>query len=367
MVRRLKVGVIGTGLIAQVMHLHFLRELNDCYEIVALCDVSLESARQCAEEYGVKAVHSDWREMLKEPLDAVLVLTSGSHAPIAIEAAKSGRHVFVEKPMCFSAVEGQAMVAATQDAGVILMVGYPKRYDPAFIRFREECDRLANPKLLRVTTCESPFEPYVRTYPLSPPGAVDPIVLRGLQAETHERLCIAIGTSDQFYVTQYHAVLLDTLVHEINTVRGVIGTEPDRLDYVDLRSGSLTALLTFGETAVAIHWLDLPGITRYVMEFALYADGGRLTLSFPSPFLRNAPTLLAVEGGKVGSVESWRREEVTSYESAFKRELEVFYDAVISGVAPPTDGTDGSRDIALCQAIIRCARTRASVEQPTRL
>ncbi|HUZ42526.1 MAG TPA: Gfo/Idh/MocA family oxidoreductase [Acidimicrobiales bacterium] len=364
--KKLRVGVIGTGLIAQVMHLHFLRELRDRYEIAALCDISEESAQACADEYGVAKVFTDWRELIREPLDAVMILTSGSHAPIAIAAAEAGLHVFVEKPMCFSVVEGHAMVEAANNAGVQLMVGYPKRYDPAFVRFREGIGALAHPKLLRVTTCESPFHPYVTHYPLNPPGAVDEEIVKGLRADTQERLAAAIGTDDPFYVNQYHAVMLDTLVHEINTVRGVFG-EPDRLDYVDLREGSLTVMLTFGETAVAIHWIDLPGITRYLMEFAVFDDDGRATLSFPSPFLRNAPTLLAIECGDAGAVNSWRREGLTSYESGFKLELVTFYDAVVHGAKIPTDGVDGTRDIALCQAIIRSAREGVAIEQPTKL
>lgn len=364
--KKLRMGVIGTGLIAQVMHLHFLRELRDRYEIAALCDISAESAQTCAEEYGVAKVFTDWRELIKEPLDAVMILTSGSHAPIAIAAAQAGLHVFVEKPMCFSVEEGQAMVDAANKAGVQLMVGYPKRYDPAFARFGEEIGALTHTKLLRVTTCESPFHPYVTHYPLNPPGAVDEGVLKGLREDTHERLVAAIGTDDPFYVNQYHAVMLDTLVHEINTVRGALG-EPDRLDYVELREGSLTAMLTFGATSVAIHWIDLPGITRYLMEFVAFDDNGRVTLSFPSPFLRNAPTLLAFEGGETGGVDSWHREEVTSYESGFKLELVAFYDAVVNGAKVPTDGADGTRDIALCQAIIRSAREGVAIEQPTKL
>ncbi len=74
---------------------------------------------------------------------AVLVLTSGSHAPIAEAAARAGLHVFVEKPMCFSAAEGQAMVAAAAHAGVTLMVGYPKRYDPGYLRLAEETSMLS--------------------------------------------------------------------------------------------------------------------------------------------------------------------------------------------------------------------------------
>lgn len=366
MSKKLKVGVIGTGLIAQVMHLHFLRELAERFEIAAVCDISRESAERCAQAYDVAAVYTDWHEMLKEPLDAVMILTSGSHAPIAIEAVRAGLHVFVEKPMCFSAEEGKEMVAEAAKAGVVLMVGYPKRYDPAFQRFQEEVAHMARPKLLRVTTFESPFHPYVAHYPLSPPGSVDPGVLAALNADTRERLELALGTDDDFYVSQYHAVLLDTLVHEVNTVRGVLG-EPDSLDYVDLREGSMTAMLTFGATTVAIHWMDLPGMTRYLMEFAAFGDDARVTLSFPSPFLRNAPTLLAVEGGPAEGAASWRREEVTSYESAFKQELVAFYDAVTNATAPLTDGTDGARDIALCQAIIRCAREHAPIEKPTAL
>ncbi len=366
MTKKLRTGVIGTGLIAQVMHLHFLRELRDCYEIAALCDISAESAQACADEYGVNKVFTDWRELIKEPLDAVLILTSGSHAPIAIAAAEAGLHVFVEKPMCFSVQEGQAMVDAAARASVTLMVGYPKRYDPAFARFTEEVGAHPHPKLLRVTTCESPFHPYVTHYPLNPPGQVDEQVLSALRRDTHDRLVEAIGTDDEFYVNQYHAVMLDTLVHEINTVRGVLG-EPDRLDYVELREGSLTALLRFGATSVAIHWIDLPGMTRYLMEFVAFDDDGRVTLSFPSPFLRNAPTLLAVEGGEVEGVDSWRREELTSYESGFKLELVSFYDAVVNGTKVPTDGLDGTRDIALCQAIIRSARDGVAIDHPTSL
>ena len=132
-------------------------------------------------------------------------------------------------------------------------------------------------------------------------------------------------------------MLLDTLVHELNTVRGLLG-EPDRLDYVDLREGSLTAMLRFGDLPVAIHWIDLPGIARYKMEFAVYAPARRLTLSFPSPFLRSEPTLLEIEDGDPGSPHSRVAQEITSYESPFKRELLAFHDSVTRGTPPLTSG-----------------------------
>lgn len=347
------------------MHLHFLRELADRFEIAAVCDLSAETAAACAREYAVGVVHTDWRAMLREPLDAVLVLTSGSHAPIAVEAARAGLHVFVEKPMCFSTAEAGEMVAEAHRAGVTLMVGYPKRYDPAYRRFVDEVSRMEGRRLLRVTTTESPFAPYVAHYPLTPPASDVPTeVLGPLREDAARRIRSAIGTDDEFLVGQYQTVLLDTLVHEINSARGVLG-EPERLEYVDLRPGSLSAFLTFADATAAIHWVDVPAMTRYSMEFMMVAAGARATLTFPSPYLRNAPTSLVLEGGSGDDVASWRRDEVTSYDSGFKEELVAFHDAVVAGTRVPTDGADGARDIAMCQAIIRCVQTRSPVARPT--
>src|SRR5208282_434212 len=53
MATRLKVGIVGCGLVAQVMHLHYLRELPELYEIVALCDVSPDLRDACARDYNL--------------------------------------------------------------------------------------------------------------------------------------------------------------------------------------------------------------------------------------------------------------------------------------------------------------------------
>ncbi len=361
---RLRVGVVGTGVIAQVMHLHYLAELRDLFEVTAVCDIVGGNARACADRYAIPAAYADWGELIAAPIDAVLVLTSGSHAPIAIAAAEAGRHVFTEKPMCFSVQEGKAMVAAADEAGVTLMVGYPKRYDPAYVRFAQEAAEITDARLLRVTTMESPFRPYVAHYSLGKLAPLADDVAGQLLAARTASVNAAIGPADDLGRLVYHDVLLDTLVHEINSVRGLLG-EPDLLDYVDLSECSVTVLLRFGDLRAAILWVDLPGIARYQMEFALYAPERRLTLAFPSPFLRNAPSSLVIEGGDLGTARSWRSEEVVGYESGFRRELEAFHSCVSTGAVPVTSGRDGLADIALCQAIIACHRTGKPVPNPT--
>ena len=171
--------------------------------------------------------------MLKEPNDAVFILTSGTHAPIAIAAAKAGKHVLVEKPMCFSVAEGKEMDAAAKAAGTTLMVAYPKRYDPAFDRFRGEVATVKDPRLFRVTTFEAPFLPYVSHYKLAPVTTPPADQLAKWRTQTDASIKAAIGTDDPFLSKIYHLVLLDTLVHEINTTRAILG-EPEVLEYVDL-------------------------------------------------------------------------------------------------------------------------------------
>jgi predicted dehydrogenase len=351
--RQLRVGVIGTGLIAQVMHLHYLHELSDEFELTALCDLSAENATIHAKQYNVTQVFTDWREMLKAPIDAVLVLTSGNHAQIAIAAAAAGLHVLVEKPMCYSSAEAAQMVAAADTAGVTLMVGYPKRYDPAFARFQEEVAKVREPRFMRVTTFESALAPYVGHYPLSRPAPVSDDLLGRLAAEADASVEAAIGDSDPFLKKMYSGVLLDTLVHEINVVRGSLG-EPDSIDWVDLREDVVTVMMRIRGLPVAIHWIDISSISRYRMEFALIGDDRHVALTFPSPFLRNEPATLEIEDGEPGTTRSWRTTEMTSYESAFKAELIAFHDAATTGAPVPTSGSDGLRDIAICQAIIEC-------------
>jgi predicted dehydrogenase len=364
MAGRLRVGVIGCGLIAQVMHLHYLRELADRFEIAAVCDVAEEVRSACAREYGVAEQFASWQELLTRRLDAVLVLTSGSHAPIAVAAAKAGIHALVEKPMCFSVAEGHAMVEAAEAAGTVLMVGYNKRYDPAYARLLEETRTLADLRLVRITTLESPIDPYVQQYNLRRGGPLPESLSRAFRDDDEARITAALGDADSLSRWAYRSVLLDSLVHEFNAMRGVLG-EPDSLEFADIRQTGLTAVFKYGAAQCILAWVDLPDIARYSMEFAFYSPERRVTLAFPSPFLRSMPTLLISEDGQPRSPRASRTEEVASYQESFKQELVHFHDCVTTGRRPTTSGTDALHDIALCEAVVAVHRDRHPRERPS--
>jgi predicted dehydrogenase len=365
------VGVIGCGVIAEVMHLPHLNDLDHLFELSAVCDISEEKATKCARRFGAPSTFTRWEEMLAthaDELDAILVLTSGSHAPAAIAAARAGLHVLVEKPMCLNLEEGVQMVATAREHDVRLMVGTMKRYDPAYERLLELLGDAGELRLIRVTTLESPYEPYVEGYPLEQAAPPPSELIARLRADDEQRLDVALGDADDNTRHCYRWMLLDNLVHELNALRGALG-EPELIKYASLSPRVCNLSLEFaGGVDCHLSWVDLPGMARYSQEFAFYGLERRLTLTLPSPYLRGYDSQLAIEGaGPNDPAHSWRSVETVSYVEAFKRELVEFHAAIREGRDPRTSGTDGLHDVALCTAIARAHMTGEPVSSPSQI
>jgi predicted dehydrogenase len=128
-VKTLKVGIIGSGGIAQAVHIPGYLKLPDV-QVVALCDTNPDTLKQAAEKFGVKQTFSDWRAMLRKvELDMVNVCTPNCyHAAPTIAALQAGAHCMVEKPMAVSAAQARAMCNAAKRAKRLLMVGQNNRY-----------------------------------------------------------------------------------------------------------------------------------------------------------------------------------------------------------------------------------------------
>ena len=93
-------------------------------------------------------------ELLAEPLDVVLILSSGDHAPVTIAALERGLHVLVEKPLAYTLRETDDVIAAAERAGKTLMVGMMKQYDPGYQRGVELVQRLRDLRYVEATTLE---------------------------------------------------------------------------------------------------------------------------------------------------------------------------------------------------------------------
>jgi predicted dehydrogenase len=128
---KLRIGVIGLGAIAQVVHLPILARLREV-EITALCDVEKSRAQYLADRYGVKRVYDDPKKMLEsEELDAVDVCTpTNSHRDLALLAIESDTDVLVEKPIARNHSEAVEIAEAAKKKKRKVMVGMNNRFRP---------------------------------------------------------------------------------------------------------------------------------------------------------------------------------------------------------------------------------------------
>lgn len=128
---KVRLGVVGLGWIAQVVHLPMLCKLNEA-EVVAICDRDKSRGRLVAEKFGITSLYSDVTQMLEnEKLDAVIIATStDSHKEVTLAALKAGKDVLVEKPIARKYDEALAMAEAVKVHKRKLMVGMNHRFRP---------------------------------------------------------------------------------------------------------------------------------------------------------------------------------------------------------------------------------------------
>ncbi|MSQ22720.1 MAG: oxidoreductase [Dehalococcoidia bacterium] len=133
----LRVAVIGAGSFATANHLPNLRSFPDCH-LVAIVNSTGTKAKQIAQEFKADYCTTDYQEVLADPnVDAVVIATRHNlHHQIAIEAAAKGKHIFVEKPMALTEAEGQAVRQAVAEAGVLLSVGFNRRFAPLVVKLK---------------------------------------------------------------------------------------------------------------------------------------------------------------------------------------------------------------------------------------
>ncbi len=141
--KKLKVGFIGAGGIAQGAHFPGWQALDNC-EIAAIADVNEATARAAAEKAGVpdEMVFTDYKDLLENAaLDIIDVCTPNCyHKKPVIDAFAAGCHVIVEKPIAVSRKEAEQMTQAGHDAGKLFMVAQSMRYQDTSLAMRDWVD-----------------------------------------------------------------------------------------------------------------------------------------------------------------------------------------------------------------------------------
>jgi myo-inositol 2-dehydrogenase/D-chiro-inositol 1-dehydrogenase len=146
--KTLNVGMVGYGLMGRA-HTNAFRKVRNFFHgeihpvLKAACGRDEAQVKAFAETWGYESTETDWRKLIeRDDIDLIdIAAPNNVHAEIALAAAKAGKIVMCEKPLAMNAGEGDAMVAAVEEAGVANMVWYNYRRVPAVTLAKQLIDR----------------------------------------------------------------------------------------------------------------------------------------------------------------------------------------------------------------------------------
>ena len=352
---RVKIGVIGCGAIAQVHHMPNLKELQDEFEVTAVCDVSADAARYVANRFHVPRRFTDYRELLASDVEAVLLCQTDPKKDVAVAAFDAGKHVFVEKPVCFSLQECDEMIAACQRSGKVGQAGYMKVYDPAFeLAKREAADidvRFVQINHLHPDNALHLQQFNVRRFDDLPEGAMQSAI-DGRAAARRQ----AIGDVPP-HVERAFFLLAGSMIHDLYGLREIMGL-PVEVTHTEIwqegRALTFTMVYENGARCVGT-WIDLPHLWDFKETLEICGDDKRVSVAYPTGFSRGILSTVSIQGID-GHGTTYRTEPYIDWDSAFVRELRHFQDCIVNGKQSRTSLEHARKDVGLIIDIIKACK-----------
>lgn len=325
----LRIGMIGCGVHAIANIYSTLHHLGQPIQAVAARH--MDRARAAAERFGAPHVYDDYHRMLaEEELDAVFVVTDQtSQAPIAMDCLRAGVDVFVEKPLGMSVEEAQQVADVEKSTGRKVMVGFMKRFSPAYVKLRE---------IIRKTEKFGPALSFM-----------------GMFAITSGRP----GWNDEVYtkVGGIHYVdLMRWLFGEATSVQGLTNTKGEEVDsgfLLRFDSGVIGQLFLAGLPAWKRHWEELcvTGTKGFVkaenmLSVRYHLDRPVETVGPRWRTLDEADTLLTPVS--TSGSGGWR----DLYLNGYVGEIEHFLDCVRENRTPVCNAAEHVRTMQLCEQML---------------
>ncbi|MGH6884399.1 MAG: Gfo/Idh/MocA family oxidoreductase [Hypericibacter sp.] len=364
--KRLRVGLVGAGLVGQAEHAFYLWEERERFAFVALADASAAVRQSVGARYGIEELHPDIQGLLGLRLDAVVIAAPDPfHPSLAVTALEAGLHVMCEKPLALTVAGCDQIATARDRSGRVLQVAYMKRYDPAFRRALELLPpRIEDVKLISVECNDPDQAPFVAHLPMVAPGDLPAALRDQFRSENARQLREAAGvTPDEAGARALSGGFLSSLVHDVAVVHGILAhygqSMPAEADHGRLFDEGRGVQLGFGLPSggrVCMTHLNLPGVPDYTERITVYGTDRIIELTFPSPYLRHLPTRLTLRrAGAALALET--TDYRVSYEEAFREELRAFH-AAATGQAPvQTTLEQARRDVELLISAFRKAAT----------
>jgi predicted dehydrogenase len=336
--KRLKVGVLGCGPIAQAAHFESATKGRNT-DLYAICDVAADLVERMAATHAPEKTFGDYDTMLADPaLDAVIIATSDAfHVPAAIAALKAGKHVLCEKPLGLGVEEVEALKQTVVASGRLLQVGHMKRFDPgiqsakAFIE-----DGIGQLLALKAWYCDS-----THRYPMT--DAVQPLMVKSALA----RKPAVNPKADlrRYYMLAHGCHLLDTARYLCGDIFEVQARLSERFGaycwFVDVRFANGTLGHLDLTVAVRMDWHE---------GFQLYGEHGSIIAKTYNPWYYKSSEVDIFDERTGAS-----RRVLGADGHFYRRQLEAFADSVLNGV--PMSGADIDDGIASVRGMAAIARS----------
>ncbi len=349
----IRIGVVGCGAIAQVHHLPNLRDLPDLFDVVGVCDVSRAAAEYVARKFHVPRVYTDYRDLLAADVDALLLCQSDPKTQVAVAAFDADKHVFIEKPMCFSRQEADAIIEACRRAGTVGQVGYMKLYDPAYEIAQREVQGMASIRFVQVNHLHPNNDLHIRQFDVRRFSDVSDEVRAATEAARQAAVREAIGDVPRPVAQAFH-LLSGSMIHDLYGMRAMLGMPSEIVCsdiWLDGRAFTMTLAYPNGARCVA-SWVDLPDLWDFKETLEVYGDNKRVIVSYPTGFARGVLSTVTVQGID-GDGTSYRQEPAITWESAFVRELRHFHDCIANGIPCRTPVSSARDDISLIIEVVK--------------
>ena len=364
--RRLSVGVVGLGTIAQTQHLPNLARLEHLFRVSALADISPRlTAAVAARLPGPVFTSADWREVCRHPeVEAVLLLTPGAHQRMSEAALSARKHVFSEKPLCLTVAGARRLAGLASESDRVLQVGYMKLHEQVIPEFLAELEMIGRHRLIRHTVCHPSHRSQFSHADVLGFDDGDRSVLDAAEVYESARTAEAIGDLPDRWGRLYRKFLVGSMIHTVALVRNAWEELP-RTTSAEMWPASPPrpedqppSLFIRGEmadhTRVELSWLWLPARPVYRETLEVHGTEGSLELRLPQPYLRERAAHLTV-----------RRRKMTTRrgggpETAFVREMRAFHSAITTG-NHPCDAEGAAADLAWLQGALAALATGAGL------
>jgi UDP-N-acetyl-2-amino-2-deoxyglucuronate dehydrogenase len=335
-------GIAGAGMVARYHAAAIERTAGA--GLRAVCREDGSRAAEAAERFGVPCETSFATLLARPDIDAICICTpSGQHAAQAIEAARMGKHVLVEKPMALTLADADAMIAACREADVRLGIALQRRTEPQFQELRAAIAAGALGRL----TLGAVSVPYMR-----PQSYYDSAAWRGTWALDGGGALMNQGIH-----------LLDLLLWLMGDVAEVQATFATLAHAIEVED-CVTAALRFTNGALGSVMATTAAAPGYPHRVEVYGDRGgaqiegeqiaRWEISGQEPSTKRSEPGSAPVASGAGS-------SPTGIGAAgHTRLLEDFVAAIRAVREPLVTGAEGRRSLALALAIYEAARSGAS-------